>query len=271
MRTLSLDVTIGAAGGGIMAARILDLPMNWAWYICLPLSVWLIYTLDHLMDAHRLGDAAHTERHLYHHKHFWPLMGVWLILAPICLICALIGLPVEGVYFGLGMFGLVAGHLLLVKFIGDTTAPWLMKELGVGLIYALGVWGLPLLIKGQGVHLEHIFYVLQFWMLAMVNLLEFSIFEYKTDELDGHTSFVRAIGPEKATRAVWVLLILSLLLGASTLILGGSHAVKPQMVYGIMALLLGWIMVDKKRFGQREMYRAVGDAAFLVPYLFLVL
>lgn len=270
-RILSLDVALGSLGAGWMVARVLELPMGWAWYVCLPIAVWLIYTLDHLMDAHRVGADAHTERHLFHHHHFWPLMGIWLVLAPICLMLALVFLPVEGVYFGLAMSGLVAGHLLLVKLIGDTTAPWLMKELGVGLIYALGIWGLPLWLKGSDLQMQHFLYLLQFWLLAMVNLLEFSIFEYKIDELDGHTSFVRAIGPAKASRTVWIMLTLVGLLGGISIIGAGSEAFRIQIVLGSMAVLLAWILADRKRFTLRERYRLWGDAAFLLPFIYPLL
>lgn len=271
LRILSLDVAIGSLGAGWMASKVLEQHMHWAWYVCLPLAVWLIYTLDHLMDARRVGAGAHTERHLFHYHYFWPLMGIWLVLAPVCLAVALAFLPVEGVYFGLAMSGLVAGHLLLVKLIGDTTAPWLMKELGVGLIYAVGIWGLPMVLKGDALEGRHFLYLLQFWLLAMANLLEFSIFEYRIDELDGHTSFVRAIGPEKAERTVWAFLTLSVLIGISLMLLNAGQFWQIQAVFGTMALLLGWIIADRKRFSIRERYRLWGDAAFLLPYLFLFL
>lgn len=271
IRIVSLDVVIGSLGGGIMAARLLEVQMSWAWYVCLPLAVWLIYTLDHLMDAHRLGDKAHTARHLFHHQFFWPLLSIWMVLAPLCLLLALAFLPVEGVYFGLAMCGAVGGHLLLVKLIGDTTSPLLVKELGVGFIYAAGVWGLPLIKAWPDLSTLDFVFFLQFLLLALMNLLEFSIFEYEIDELDGHTSFVRAIGTGSARTMVYAFGLLVAIGGGLAILAGGWEMLKIQSVFLMMAGMLSWILWDHRRFGVRERYRIWGDAVFLAPFLFAVL
>ena len=67
---LSLDVVLGALFTGMMAAKLLNCPLPLAWWIGFPLSVWIFYTADHLMDAYRLGAQAHTDRHLFHYTYF---------------------------------------------------------------------------------------------------------------------------------------------------------------------------------------------------------
>jgi hypothetical protein len=174
---LSIDVALGALGGGWMVACYLDFAMPWSWYVVLPLAVWVIYTGDHLLDAYRLQDQASTPRHRFHHRHFKLLLALAVIAAVTAVTLALLFLGMTGFYFGLGMGGLVIGHLLLVKMVGERSSPWLVKELGVALVYAAGIWGLPLILSGKLGTREGMVPAAQFLLLALSNLLEFSLYE----------------------------------------------------------------------------------------------
>lgn len=268
---MSLDVVAGALASGVMVSTFLRIEMVWAWYVVLPLAVWLIYTLDHLLDARRLGDAAHTLRHRFHHRHFKLIAVIWCVLLVGCLGLALGELGMTGIWFGLAMGGLVLLHLLLVRVVGDKTSPWLIKEMGVALVYSLGIWGLPIL--EAGVWNEPWLWISfgQFLLLALINLIEFSVFELEIDTLDGHTSFVRAIGVRKSVRFVSLLMVLVLLLGA---VMIWQMPIDPiyrlEAVFGSMLLLLSALVLFQDWFGRHERYRAYGDGAFLLPILYWI-
>lgn len=263
---------LGASLSGEMCRQIVGAHMHWAWYIILPLSVWSIYTLDHLLDARRLGDAAHTPRHLFHHHHFRPLAILVGVFALLCLGMALVYLGQNGVVFGLGMTGIVVIHLLLVKLVGDKTAPWLIKEVGVALVYAAGIWGLPVIEAGAWDSVVIWLLFLQFFFLALINLLEFSWYEQQIDALDGHTSFVRAIGERGAQRVLYALfgglgalMLLAVLLGQGAEIWGAEG------LYLAMSLVLLGLLLRPGYFGVQERYRAWGDGAFLLPGIYILL
>lgn len=266
-QTLSLDVAAGSLGGGLMAASLAGQKMPWAWHLLLPLSVWLIYTLDHLMDARRLGANAHTFRHLFHFRNFRLLAGIWIVLALTALVLGGFFLWPDGFWFGIILGALTGIHLLLVMLAGDRAAPWLTKELGVAVVYTVGIWGLPWwgtagdapwLIPMAG----------QFFLLSLVNLLEFSLFEFEIDEQDGHTSFVRGIGRNRARQLIYVLLGLTILVGLIVVAIWPYQLILyGEMIFLAMGTGLGLILTREPFFAVQERYRALGDAVFLLPYL----
>ncbi|MBL0014914.1 MAG: hypothetical protein KA239_03890 [Bacteroidia bacterium] len=272
LRLLSIDVAIGALGGGCMVAAYLQEPMRWAWYVLLPLAVWTIYTLDHLLDARRLGERASTDRHRFHVQHFTVLAILAGLSGIACLVLAVIFLRIQGIYFGLIMGGVVLVHLLLVKLVGERTSPLLIKEFGVAFVYAMGIWGLPLINSGEWKTMIGILPFVQFLLLALINLLEFSLFEIETDARDGQTSFVRALGKVKSIRLIRVLLAIVAAIGVVLLILEDSmQVVSIELILGLMAAMLALLLYRKAWFSQFERYRSWGDAAFMLPFFYLLI
>lgn len=269
LRHLSLDVVLGAVFSASMLVWLLEKPMPAVWWIALPMAVWVIYTSDHLMDAYRLKEKAHTPRHLFHSRYFKPIAGVWVILLISCMSWVAYLVPKEMLYLGFAMGGFVLVHLGLVSLIGNKVSWLLHKELGVGLIYAVGVWGGPLVIYDELMSREILILFIQFFLLCMINLLFFSLYEAETDRWDGHTSFVLAVG-KKASLGV-ILSLAVVIVGLGVWI--GYSAYENQsilIIEGIYTLMLGLLLSISfwpGIFGKNERYRFWGDGAFLLPVL----
>lgn len=273
LRILSIDVVIGAWASGGMVVWWLTCEMPLAWWIVLPLSVWVIYTADHLLDAHRLKDQAHTPRHLFHHQYFRVIGLCWMIGFLACIALVPWFLTREILYFGFVMGMFVLAHLGLVKLIGNRISWLFHKELGVGLIYAIGIWGAPSLMCMSSFSPVILIPFLQFLLLALINLLVFSAYEWDTDELDGHTSFVRAIGLFNS-RLLIGLLMLSIIGLGMTMISSRPITIKLLAIQGtylLMLIVLFLVSFFPKWFSQDERYRLWGDAVFIFPaWLWLI-
>lgn len=273
LRILSIDVVVGTWASGSMVIWWLDCDMPLAWWIALPLSVWVIYTADHLLDAYRLQDRAHTARHLFHHEHFQIIGIIWLLGLVTCVALIPWFLTKEILYFGFFMGLLVLGHLGLVSLIGNRISWLFHKELGVGFIYASGIWGAPILICQGGFDPEILFSFVQFLLLALINLLIFSAYEWDTDELDGHTSFVRAIGLQNTRRLIagMIFVIIGLGIGLITSRPITSEILTLQGTYLLMLFVLFLISFFPTWFSEQERYRLWGDAVFIFPaWLYLI-
>jgi hypothetical protein len=269
LRHLSVDVVLGAIASGGMIVWLLDKPMPWIWWVALPIAVWVIYTSDHLMDAYRLKDEAHTPRHLFHHHYFKPIAIVWALLLLSCVTWVAYWVPVEMLYLGLGMGGLVLLHLGFVSLIGDKVSWLLHKELGVGFIYAVGIWGGPVVMHEELRLLVPLLLFVQFFMLVMINLLFFSLYEAETDRWDGHTSFVLAIGKQYTQRIILLFSAITVAIGIWILFYNEMDT-GIMVVEGIYALMLGLLLgitFMPAFFGKYERYRYYGDGAFLLPVL----
>lgn len=267
---LSLDVVAGGLCSGAMAARLLHVQLPFIWWVALPVSIWVLYTADHLLDAYRLKHKAHTDRHLFHHRHFTPLLGVWGGLLLSCLSWIAWLVPFSMLIMGLTLGGISLLHFGLIQWVGNRVSRFLMKELGVALVYAAGVWGGPLSLAWPQLSPVSLLCFGQFFTLALINLLVFSMYELQVDEQDGHTSFVRAIGEVNAQRVVLGLALMMTGLGAWTLL----EAEKPegvlvavQVIYALMLLVLLALAIWPERFYPQERYRLLGDGAFLLPGL----
>lgn len=271
IQLLSLDVVAGAIGSGIMVSVLCGYKITPHFLAILGIAVWLIYTLDHLLDARRLGEAASTPRHQFHHRFFNHVVFAWIILAIAGGILVLWKMKMSAIWFGLVMGGFTIAHLGLVKLVGDRTSPFLIKEMGVAMVYAGGVWGLPVLDTGKWG--EPFIYVsfAQFLLLALINLLLFSYFEYETDEQDKHTSFVRAIGKRAARNFIGFLL---LILPISELVIlpfdtFNGHLDTVGIIHILMWAVLAGLWLFPNWFMRYERYRGWGDGAFLIPFLSL--
>jgi hypothetical protein len=72
MNILSLDVVAGAVAGALFFGEILQVQLSFSVLTALGLTVWIIYTLDHLRDAKQILNVASTDRHRFHQEHFKP-------------------------------------------------------------------------------------------------------------------------------------------------------------------------------------------------------
>ncbi len=272
LQLLSLDVVAGAIGSGIMVSLLCVYPITSYFLAILGIAVWLIYTLDHLLDARRLGEGASTPRHRFHHRYFKSIAIAWLFLAVLEAVLVLWKMELSAIWFGVAMGGFTLVHLMLVKLVGDRTSPFLVKEMGVAMVYAGGVWGLPLLETGTWSKPVFLFSFAQFLFLALINLLLFSYYELDTDERDKQTSFVRAIGKSSARSFIGILL---LLLPLSELLIElvvpeWEHFSKLGFIHLFMWAVLAALWLFPSWFSRYERYRGWGDGAFLIPFISLL-
>lgn len=270
IQLLSLDVVAGALCCGVMAGSWFDVILPLSWWVALPVSVWVIYTADHLVDALRLGENASSDRHQFHVRWKMPIGFIWILGALFCVAVVPFYIPTELLILGVGAGLITAVHFLLVWLVKNEVTPWLTKELGVALVYTLGVWGGGLALAEESLTLLKLLPVIQFFFLALVNLLTFSVYEEIEDQKDGFTSWARGLGRTTTMKVIAGLLVISLVIGAMLIVYSDSGLILPiQMIYLVMGSLLTWVAFDQKRFAKNGGYRLAADGAFLIPLVWL--
>jgi len=270
LRMLSLDVVLGALASGSMAAAILGQPMPWTWWLALPLGVWVCYTADHLFDAYRLQSHAHTDRHLFHYRYFRSILVIWLTLIVAGAIIFISMMPRPLLLLGM-ILGMISGlHLLLAYLLSDHVSIWLQKELGVAGIYTLGIWGGPAVLYADLLSPMYYWITGQFFMVALINLLLFSAIELYIDEIDGHTSWVRALGYSDTIK-LSALLCVGVLISPLGMYLFDMELswvmMLSETIICIMTLILCIILLFPTYYKQKDRYRIWGDGIFLLPSL----
>ena len=268
-RILSIDVVAGACICTLFIAQYLKIKLPFSCVLALGICVWLIYTADHLIDAWKIKHLAHSPRHSFHQRHFKTITGIFLLLG-LCSISFLWLLPVIVVQWGILLVIFVSAYFLLMNFLKPSL--FFQKELVAAILYASGVFLAPVSLSGQPITAALTLIFMQFFLIAFINLIVFSLFEKDLDETDGHFSFVRLAGV-KATRQL--LTGLALLAVISTLACMFYFPIKSCMfkaealLSGMSLTLLG-IVSKPSAFERHEIYRVIGDGIFFYPLVLLL-
>jgi len=267
VRTLSLDVVLGAIISSLFVAKYLSITLPVYVVLALGISVWIIYTADHLSDAYSTVHEAHSYRHRFHQRYFRPL-SIALATVATGSLYLLTRLPPVIIYSGVSILALVVLYFVLIHV--RTSSHHLPKELIIAILYSLGIFLAPLSLSSGMTPLVFILFI-QFVMLALVNLLIISWYERANDLKDGYTNFVNQVGESKALSIIRTI-ILSLYLSVSlSMVLGGFslYNLKAQAIVLCMVLTLHLITRYRHLFGNPARYRTLADAVFCYPIFYL--
>lgn len=259
-RWLSLDIVLGAIVFLAFLGQYYQIPISIHTYFALASAVWLIYTADHLLDARK---PTTSERRRFHKKHF----RIISVIGGLTLSLALFNvyfLPVQVIKAGAVLSALCMLYLTLVYFLRSL---W-FKELLVATGYAVGVFLAPFSLAPKWEFIDALL-VVELAIIALINLLIFSIYDMEEDQKEGFGSVPNRMGMVAAKRLINILL-----LGSFMLILliiwarGDTNAI--QAVYLLMSLILGSVLWFPRYYNINERFRLVGDAVFFLPVLFLL-
>ncbi len=258
---LSLDVAAGAMVCASFFAQILEVTILPHGLISLGLTVWIIYTADHLLDARKSKQVAATERHRFHQRYFKVLVAIMILVV---LIDASQIYFIRSIVFvaGLWLSFFVMSYFLVQQRLG------FLKELLAALLYTSGVLLIPFSVKS---HLasSQILLILQFGITAWINLLLFSWIDRPLDERDSHQSFATTYGERATFKALLILFVLSGALTVTQLLLFPLCTAVVLTLTSMNVLLL-LIFMKRDFFEQKDYYRLLGDAIFLLPIIHLL-
>jgi 4-hydroxybenzoate polyprenyltransferase len=258
---LSLDVSAGAVICALFFAKILRVQILPYGLATLALTVWIIYTIDHLRDARGIGNHASSDRHSFHQHHFRKL-----------LIALIIGIVIDGLLilfirrqvfiYGVALGGIVGLYLIVQRKL------YFMKEVFVALLFTLGVLLPSIAVTTLFITTYHKLLFLLFFLTALLNLLIFSWFDSEKDVKDRLRSFVTLFG-QKFT-AAWIY-FLFVVFAIVSVFIGFSYDKRSEIiVFVAMGLVLLTIFVKADVFRNQEAFRLLGDAIFYLPLFYLL-
>lgn len=259
---LSIDTALGAVVSAMFFAKLVAANVWIYGKVALGLTVWIIYTADHLLDAKKVKGLASSERHRFHQKYFWPLT-IMMILAVIIDLIMVSYMRKSLFQYGLVLAGIVGLYLVISRYLK------MLKETFIALIYTIGVM-LPALADRE--HLmdqADVLFMVNFFLVAAANLLIFSWFDVQKDQADGHPSFVTFYGRGKTKTIVYGLFI-ALISISIYLALIHSYDIVPLIILTLMMLALILILSHNEIFSGEDLFRYAGDAVFFLPGIYLL-
>lgn len=261
LNLLSLDVALGATISAIFLARVFNIDVRFHGLLCLGLTVWLIYTLDHLVDASKLKHEASTERHRFHQQNFKAI----LILA---LIIFLSIIPLLFfVYARVLSMGVVLATMVVIYFFVQRRLGFLKELLGA-VLYSVGVM-LPVIALSELAFNSLIAIPsVMFFNTALINLVLFSWFDRDKDKSDDQPSLVTTVGDGISKVILW--LLFSMHVGMIVYAFYSGVALSILLIFFVMYLVLFLVFIYANWFSQNDRYRLMGDAVFLFPIFYMV-
>lgn len=263
INALSLDIALGAGILSLVLGRYLGLQIPVFVLLTLVISVWIIYTIDHLMDAKAIPHQASSFRHHFH-QHFRKEILIALILSLIGLFFILFQLPPITIFYGIPVVLGVSIYFILNKFFGLT----FQKEILIAALYVIGVYIGPYSLSNGEIPKEMSVFLLQLGLMAWANLLIFGIYEQSEDLQDGLKSTVTSWGVQKSGRLVKILLAITFVLAIFGLLtfIDAINYFKLQIVFIFMNGVLGTLYFRRETLAQSGIqYRYFGDGIFFMP------
>lgn len=262
VNTLSIDIAIGAVISAAFFAKLLHVDLTHQAFGALGLTVWIIYTTDHLLDTRKLKEKALTTRHKFHQRNFKSLFVLVIIMSVVDIVMiTYIRKPVF-------IWGVVLASLVIIYLLAQRYLLFL-KEIFAAILYSSGVI-MPALVQAE---LQISFYasllITQFFIVVLMNLLLFSWFDRDIDFKQNSQSFVVTVG-EKASQLVLTLLaFLNIAIGIFIILSSCSMSVQSLIILSMTAVLV-FIFLFKDYFAIHDRYRFLGDAIFLFPAVYLM-
>ena len=261
---LSLDVVLGSLAGMGFFAHLLRVNLVLEIYLVLGLTVWIIYTLDHLLDVRKTKNQPSSPRHKFHFKYGKPISFA-LTFAFILVVAMLIFLPtlhfliVPGVILA-GVITLILG---LFYFLGRKTA--FLKEFLIALFYILGIALAPYLFKQTPIPPQLYIFGVFYFLIAWINLLILSYLDRDLDAKDGFNSVINWITPKKLSSFILCLGLIGI--GLAVYLFLGQVSYFHIYTSILLVMLLIHIIYFLERNKNRETIRKILEVCFLIPFV----
>ena len=264
LRILSVEACLAALSTTLYAVFVLDSQVPPAWFVVLPISIWLAYTLDHLLDGARCKTGPSMDRHRFHYRFRRILWPTWLATFATTVGLSLRFLPPSTIAIGLGLVLSLGLYLSMIQRL-NSLSQW-SKEFCCAAIFIAATWSVPL-YYADSIGIGHGVLILQLLALVLCNLLLFALRERKMDVICRFPSIVQKAGASMTQWGVVALLTLTACSAAiASMLVGPANSLLhlPPLLMSVGLLLTTCTPHTQPR------YRFVGDGVFCCPALLML-
>lgn len=266
-------MVLGSIMVATFACLVLDIEIQIWWLVIIALSVWVMYTADHLLDAWLGKEEITISRHKFHYINLKRILPIWIIAAITSITLSFILLEKEIIFLGFMLGICILIYFSVVYFNKEKRPYFVQKELFIAFIYILGIWLAPIVWYGHNPNGMLLIIIANLVLLAWSEGIIVSWYEFHLDTADKHVSFSVLFGKRTSKNFVCFLLILVLFFGMSGIFLGGQNLTIrfAFIIELLMGTVLALLISLPNSFSKNELYRFIGEASFLLPGLLLLL
>jgi hypothetical protein len=230
-------------------------------------TVWVIYTLDHVIDGLNIPAKGLSLRHALHRKYRTILVLITAVIVPTNVYLAFTYLPDNLLLGGILLACFVFLYLLLIPFL-NKLKKHPVKEGLIALGVTAGMCLLPGLAGKLSFHYSYILLLLVFTLINFLNLTIFSLLDNKEDSSSSMPSIVQLYGYKKINRfASQMVIVCFFTMGIWLYSSSGIYKIHTVITLMLMLNVLALILMKKEYFEKNKLYRFWGDSIYLIPGL----
>jgi len=269
---LSIDIVLGTLASSCFAAKLFGSNPGTIWWITLALTVWLLYTGDHMLDALRHRKKVEREMHYFMLKHRKLVIYSLGVVAVVNFILIINLLDKELFKYALVLAGLVLLFYAMRHVFRKNRILQIPGEFFVMLLYMAGTWLGPAVAYEGNFEAGHGMVALIFLGVLLMNLGVISLYDIKLDSRMGIASLANLLGI-KATKNLLLgtaiaIYLVSLL---QFLVFEMNHFSKYALILTGMGTILLLVLYYPSRFRKNDYFRLAADAVLYMGFLALLI
>jgi 4-hydroxybenzoate polyprenyltransferase len=269
-QVFSIDVVLASLSLSAMILHIAGIDVDVAYWFVISLSVWAVYTADHLVDASLAGNRAVSLRHRVHLKYRKLMTVLMALAASAALGLALAFLPPSLILAGIWLAAASAAYLVLLLFLSSKTKHFYFKEPVVALIFSLGIWLAPISLQ-HDLGSAHYSLMAITYVSILANLILNSVMETDQDKRSGFASLGMRLGSRRSLFIMFGGILVSLLLSWGLYV---NHYTYDGMTAAFILIIIQLcflIIFYLRHRAPISLLRFVGDIAFILCFIPLFL
>lgn len=269
---LSIDIVLGALASSCFAAKLFGSNPGTIWWITLALTVWLLYTGNHMLDALRNKKKVERELHYFMLKHRKLLIYSLGVVAVVNFVLIINLLDRELFKYALILAGLVLLFYAMRHVLRKNRILQVPGEFFVMLLYMAGTWLGPAVALEASFEAGHGMIALIFLGILLMNLGVISLYDIKLDSRMGIASLANLLGIKRTRNlllgtaiAIYLVSILQFLVFEMD-----RYSQYALILTGMCTILL-LVLYYPSRFRKNDYFRLAADAVLFMGFLALLI
>lgn len=264
INTYSVLVALGSFSCYLFFSKFYQVQVNIHVALGLAIGVWVIYTLDHLLDGIQLKEKALAIRHK---THFQNQKQISIVLFLSCIFLLILAFKIPSKYYNaVGVLLVASVFHFLINYLLPVNLKRILflKEVFIAIVVTVGFAFVPLLEVDWYFHFSTYYPV--FTTLFFLNLANLMLFSYYDKSIDKETDTLSIAGfySNKALK-IFIYSALAISMGLSVyLFINGADLVRIAPLLS-MQLTLALVCHFDSVFRKHDRYRFYGDLIYVYP------
>jgi hypothetical protein len=269
---LSLDIVLGALASSCLAAQLFNTDPGWVWFITLALTVWILYTGDHMLDAWKHRKKLQRDLHYFMMKHRKTLVWSMALVSAVDLMLIFNLLDKEYMKYALVLAGLVLLFYAMRHVFRKNSFLMIPGEIFVLLIYLAGTWLGPVVAGELAFEPGHGLVALIFAGVLLMNLGVISLYDMKLDRRLGVASMANLLGIKRTKMLLlWTGIAIYLISVLQFMVFEMDRYFQYALILSGMSTILLLVLYYPSRFRKNDYFRLAADAVLYMGFLSLLI